>query len=85
LRYLWLGNREISMSTQPDFSNSFVLIMVGVAVGIPASIITGIIGAGEGWGNPSAVTGWALIAGPFVGLALGGVLACVFRGSASEA
>ena len=59
--------------------------MVGVAVGIPLSIIIGLVGAAQGWGNPSAVTGWALIAGPFVGLALGGVLACVFRGSASEA
>ena len=73
------------MSTQPDFSSSFVRVMVGVAVGIPASIIIGIVGAAQGWGGPSTVTGWALIAGPFVGLAFGGVLACLGRGGASEA
>lgn len=53
---------------QKDLSNSAVLLMMGVAVGIPISIVVGLV---------IDQTGYALLAGPPAGLLLGFVMAAM--------
>lgn len=66
----------MSAEGQKDVGPKAVAIMMGVALGIPLSIVGGVL-VNE--------TGWGLILGPAIGLGIGLVLAMMTGGSGSQA
>ena len=62
-------------AARKDLTASAVLLMMGVAIGIPIAIVVGMV-IGQ--------TGWALLCGPPAGLVLGFGLTVLARGGDSQ-